>query len=72
MSALLEFLNGFKPMETTLKELFAKDPKRFEKYSQVLEFPEGKLLVDYSKNLIDDELFEKLIQLASAIRFYNF
>nr|VZI09405.1 unnamed protein product [Spirometra erinaceieuropaei] len=48
MSALLEFLNGFKPMETTLKELFAKDPKRFEKYSQVLEFPEGKLLAQKS------------------------
>ncbi|VDM03976.1 unnamed protein product [Schistocephalus solidus] len=45
-------------------ELFAKDPKRFEKYSQVLELAEGKLLVDYSKNLIDEELFEKLLQLA--------
>lgn len=45
---------------TRMKALFAADPGRFEKYS--LRFEE--ILVDYSKNLIDDRVLEHLLELA--------
>lgn len=35
-------------------------------FSQQLDFSEGKLLVDYSKNYIDEEMMKKLIKLAKA------
>lgn len=43
-----------------LKSLFAKDEKRFEKYSLTFE----DILVDFSKNRIDETTFKLLIQLA--------
>lgn len=43
-----------------MKDLFAQDPKRFEKFSVTLP----KILFDYSKNLIDSKTLELLIQLA--------
>ncbi len=45
---------------THMKDLFAKDANRFEKYS--LKFEE--ILVDYSKNRVDDKVKELLLQLA--------
>ena len=42
-----------------MKDLFAKDPKRFEKMS--VQFSD--ILFDYSKNRITDETLEKLLQL---------
>lgn len=47
--------------ETRLKDLFAQDPQRFDKFS--LTFG-GDILVDYSKNLITEETLELLIDLA--------
>ena len=44
-----------------MKELFANDAKRFQKYS--LKFED--MLVDFSKNIIDDEVREALIELAN-------
>ena len=38
----------------TLKELFAKDPNRFDEYS--LSIGNGDILVDYSKNIFDKTL----------------
>lgn len=53
--------NYFKTFEgTQMKDLFASDPKRFEKYA--LKFED--ILVDYSKNIIDDKAMELLLQLA--------
>ena len=46
--------------DTHLKELFAADPERFQKYA--LKFEE--MLVDYSKNLVDSEIMESLFELA--------
>jgi glucose-6-phosphate isomerase len=46
---------------TNLKQLFAKDPHRFTKFS--VRFDE--LLLDYSKNLIDDQTMELLLKLAN-------
>jgi len=43
-----------------MNDLFAADPHRFEKFS--LQLP--AFLLDYSKNLISDETFSKLITLA--------
>ena len=43
-----------------MNTLFAQDSKRFEKFS--IELP--KLLLDYSKNLIDSEVMETLLELA--------
>ena len=51
----------FKTFEgTQMKDLFAGDPKRFEKYSVKFE----DILVDFSKNIIDNKVFELLVQLA--------
>lgn len=47
--------------ETQLKDLFAQDPKRFDKFS--LTFG-GDILVDYSKNLITEETLNLLVNLA--------
>ncbi|KMK91061.1 glucose-6-phosphate isomerase [Aeromonas dhakensis] len=47
--------------ETRLKDLFAQDPQRFDKFS--LTFG-GDILVDYSKNLITEETLKLLVDLA--------
>ena len=46
--------------ESTIKELFAADPERFDKFSVYL----GDILLDYSKNRINEETMALLIQLA--------
>ena len=51
---------GFR--DTHLRDLFAKDPKRFERFT--LRFDD--LLLDYSKNRIDDETMRLLLDLARA------
>ena len=48
----------------SLKDLFATDPNRFEKFS--LTF--NDILLDYSKNRINDETFALLIQLAKECK----
>lgn len=45
---------------TQMKDLFADDPIRFEKYS--LKFED--VLVDFSKNIVDDHAFTLLLKLA--------
>jgi glucose-6-phosphate isomerase len=57
-SKLDDYYAGFE--YTRMKELFSGDPGRFEKYS--LRFED--ILVDYSKNLIDDSVLENLVELA--------
>ncbi|CAF0764715.1 unnamed protein product [Brachionus calyciflorus] len=47
-----------------MRELFEQDSKRFEKYSHRLETPDGEILFDFSKNLINEEVLNALIQLA--------
>lgn len=46
--------------EKTLKDLFAEDPARFDKFSITY----NDILVDYSKNRINDQTIALLIQLA--------
>ena len=45
---------------TSLRELFRNDPARFEKYTIAL----GDVLFDYSKNIINDNTLQLLLQLA--------
>ncbi|XP_046738974.1 glucose-6-phosphate isomerase [Diprion similis] len=48
-------------------ELFKADPGRFEEYSLQIQTPEdGPILLDYSKNRINDEVLSLLFQLARA------
>ncbi len=52
---------------THMRDLFANDPKRFEKYS--LKFAD--LLLDYSKHRMNDETLPLLIQLAREANIEN-
>src|SRR5260221_12741995 len=45
-----------------MRKRFADDPRRFEKFS--VSF--GSFLLDYSKNLIDEETMRQLLALAEA------
>ncbi|GAA5941444.1 hypothetical protein JCM1841_001055, partial [Sporobolomyces salmonicolor] len=49
-----------------LKDLFAADPERFAKFSQAYDSPakDVHILLDYSKNLINDDVFKALLDLA--------
>ncbi|KAF8589155.1 glucose-6-phosphate isomerase [Ramaria rubella] len=50
-----------------LKDLFTQDPQRFEKYHRLWTSPDdpsASILVDFSKNLITEPVFETLLQLA--------
>jgi glucose-6-phosphate isomerase len=46
--------------DTSMKEMFAKDTERFHKFSQQFE----DILLDFSKNIINEETMKLLIQLA--------
>jgi glucose-6-phosphate isomerase len=50
-----------------LKQLFAADPERFSKFSRTYKSSDGppvEILLDYSKNLIDDGVLGTLLELA--------
>lgn len=53
-----------------LNDLFNSDPNRFEKYNKTLSTPDGDILVDYSKNLIDEQVLRSLFEL--VINFLKF
>lgn len=46
----------------TIRELFSRDPQRFNKFS--VTFPQEEILIDYSKNIIDEETMKLLFDLA--------
>jgi len=48
-----------------LREWFAEDPARFTKFSRALS---DEILLDFSKNRIDEEIFETLLQLAEEAK----
>lgn len=48
-----------------VKEQFSAHPDRFEKYTRTFKNHDGsEILFDFSKNLVDDEIFATLVQLA--------
>jgi glucose-6-phosphate isomerase len=50
--------------EKSLKDLFSEDPQRFEKFSVLFD----DMLLDYSKNRIDDTTMALLVQLAKECK----
>lgn len=50
--------------KTHMRDLFANDPKRFERFSVCFE----DMLVDYSKNIITDETMSLLFELANECK----
>lgn len=48
---------------THMRELFEEDPNRFQKFSAQFE----DVLVDYSKNILNEEAFQLLLQLAGEV-----
>ncbi|KAL1115072.1 hypothetical protein AAG570_007103 [Ranatra chinensis] len=50
-----------------ISQLFDEDPQRFEKYSLTINTPEdGPILIDYSKNRINDGVLKMLLELANV------
>jgi glucose-6-phosphate isomerase len=62
--ALQEHFN--KNKNRTIKELFSRDPQRFNKFS--VTFPQEDILVDYSKNIVDEETMKLLFDLAKETK----
>ena len=62
--------NLSKNKKIQLREAFSSDKERFAKFSEHYETPtkDVSILLDYSKNLIDEEIFGKLIELAKQAR----
>ncbi|XP_030563467.1 glucose-6-phosphate isomerase [Drosophila novamexicana] len=52
-----------------IKDLFVNDPKRFTKYSLRLPTPsDGEILLDYSKNRVNEDVWPLLLELAKVRR----
>ncbi len=51
-----------------LKELFSKDPERFNKFSHLLQSGDEQILIDFSKNLVTEETLNLLLSLAKEAR----
>jgi len=64
--AKLQSLYDADKSKLVLRDLFDADPDRFAKFSQAYDNASGDVhvLLDYSKNLINDEVFEALLKLA--------
>ncbi|KIJ35288.1 hypothetical protein M422DRAFT_262454 [Sphaerobolus stellatus SS14] len=63
----LQALYDSEHSKINLRELFASDPQRFEKYHRQWASPDdpsASLLVDFSKNLINEPIFKTLLELA--------
>lgn len=49
-----------------LRKLFEADPERFSQFSLPLNTDDGALLLDYSKNLVTDDVMRMLMDLANS------
>ncbi|XP_069112196.1 glucose-6-phosphate isomerase-like [Argopecten irradians] len=65
-SSWIQLQNYFDSNVTKINmlQMFKDDPKRFEKFSTTLKTKDGDLLLDYSKNLLNDEVMQLLFNLA--------
>uniref|UniRef100_A0A646QDY7 Glucose-6-phosphate isomerase n=1 Tax=Hemiscolopendra marginata TaxID=943146 RepID=A0A646QDY7_9MYRI len=53
--------------DINMRKMFEADAGRFDKFSQILQLPQdGEILIDYSKNLINEDIMKLLFDLASA------
>lgn len=65
----LQQLYESKGKSLSVKDEFAKDSKRFEKYSKTFTNYDGsKILFDFSKNLVNDEILSALTELAKEAK----
>ncbi|XP_032798467.2 LOW QUALITY PROTEIN: glucose-6-phosphate isomerase [Daphnia magna] len=56
-----------KGKDLNIHQLFVQDPERFNKYSIKLSTPaDGDILIDYSKNRVDEETLKLLVELAKS------
>lgn len=70
----LQSLHSSKQSKLVLKELFASDSSRFSSLSTSFtsSSPDVSILLDYSKNLIDDEVLSSLFELAREAKVESF
>lgn len=61
-------LEELKQTSPVMRDLFASDPKRFDKFCHRLQTPDGEMLFDLSKNIINDDILSGLLDLAKARR----
>jgi glucose-6-phosphate isomerase len=54
-----------------MKDLFLADNKRFEKFSHRLATPDGEILFDFSKNIINEEILNALLDLVITNYFFS-
>lgn len=54
-----------------IKELFASDKDRFSRFSRKFDGKDGAILFDYSKNLIDDQSYTLLLELAKEANVFE-
>lgn len=65
----LQALYDAKSKSLNVKDEFAKDSKRFEKWSKTFKNYDGsEILFDFSKNLVDDEVLAALLELAKEAK----
>ncbi|KAK5866724.1 hypothetical protein PBY51_011277 [Eleginops maclovinus] len=50
----------------SMRDMFQQDPDRFTSFSTTLQTDDGEILLDYSKNLINQEVMDMLIALAKS------
>lgn len=68
----LQSLYDTKGKSLPVKQLFKDDPERFNKLSHTFEnFDGSKILFDYSKNIVDDEILAQLVELAKEANVYG-
>ena len=48
-----------------MRQMFMDNPQRFEAFSHRLQTPDGEILFDFSKNLINQEIMDGLIHLVN-------
>jgi len=68
--AWIALQNHFSSMsEVQMRDLFAKDPERFEKFSTMFDNSKtgAKILLDYSKNIITDETMSLFTDLLNEV-----
>ncbi|KAF4101082.1 glucose-6-phosphate isomerase b [Onychostoma macrolepis] len=49
-----------------MRQMFEADKNRFQKFSLTLKTDEGDILLDYSKNLINEEVMKMLVELGKS------
>ncbi|XP_036400182.1 LOW QUALITY PROTEIN: glucose-6-phosphate isomerase-like [Megalops cyprinoides] len=50
----------------SMREMFDADEERFSKFSTILQTDDGDILIDYSKNLVNEDVMEMLVDMAKS------